>query len=387
MAMNFEWYLHFVDTVLFLSGSSIIGEFVTGVEKMNIDIKDDVWTFLKKTDKPLIIYGMGNGADKILNEFEKLNIKIYGVIASDDFVRGQSFRGFTVKKLSDTEKELDDFIVITAFGTSRPDVMNHIVEISKKHTVLSADVPVYGDNIFNMEFYSSHYNDIEKAYNLMADKQSQKVFRNEICFKLSGNLQYLFDSFSDKDEVFKDIIRLSCDESYLDLGAYRGDTIQEFLSYTGGHYGSIVALEPDKKTFQKLKDAVGNMKSIQLFNMGIWSDDCDMTFNASLGRGSSISSEGRQSLAVTKVDTLFRARRLSYLKMDVEGAEYMALKGAENTLRRDCPKLNIAAYHRSEDIFSLPLMIHDLNPEYRIYLRQHPYIPAWDMNIYAVGNG
>lgn len=353
---------------------------------MNINIKNDVWTVLQKSNIPLIIYGMGNGADKILNEFEKLNIKIYGIIASDDFVRGQSFRGFTVKKLSDIENELNDFIVITAFGTSRPDVINHIVEISKKHTVLSVDVPVYGDNIFNMEFYRSHYDEIEQAYNLMADKQSQKVFRNEICFKLSGDLKYLFDSFSDKDEVFRNILKLSYDESYLDLGAYRGDTIQEFLSYTDGHYSSIVALEPDRKTFQKLKTAVGNMKSVQLFNMGIWSDDCDMSFNASLGRGSSISSGGSQSLAVTKVDTLYRARSLTYLKMDVEGAEYMALKGAEHTLKRDCPKLNIAAYHRSEDIFTLPLMIHDLNPKYKIYIRQHPYIPAWDMNIYAVGN-
>lgn len=377
--MNFEWYPHFVGAIF------ILLKIFVGVENLNIDIKNDVWTLLQKTDTPLIIYGMGNGADKILNEFEKLNIKIYGVIASDDFVRGQSFRGFTVKKLSDIENELDDFIVITAFGTSRSDVINHIVEISKKHTVLSVDVPVYGDNIFNMEFYNSHYDEIEKAYNLMADEQSRKVFKNEICFKLSGNLKYLFDSFSDKDEVFKNIIKLSDNENYLDLGAYRGDTIQELLSYTDGHYNSIVALEPDKKTFQKLKTAVENMKSVQLFNMGIWSDDCDMMFNASLGRGSSISSGGNQSLAVTKVDTLYRVRRLTYMKMDVEGAEYMALKGSVNTLKRDCPKLNIAAYHRSEDIFGLPLMIHEINPQYNIYLRQHPYIPAWDMNIYAVG--
>ncbi|MGN0469428.1 MAG: FkbM family methyltransferase [Acutalibacteraceae bacterium] len=360
-------------------------EYLMGAENLNIDIKTDVWTILQKNDIPLIIYGMGNGADKVLNEFEKLNIKIYGVIASDDFVRGQSFRGFTVKKLSDIENELNDFIVITAFGTSRCDVINHIIEISKRHTVLSLDVPVYGDNIFNMEFYKSHYGEIERAYSLMADEQSQRVFRNEVCFKLSGNLKYLFDSFSDKDEVFKNIIKLSDEENYLDLGAYRGDTIQEFLSYSDGHYNSIVALEPDKKTFQKLKTAVGNMPSVQLFNMGIWSDDCNMTFNASLGRGSSICSVGTQDIAVTKVDTLYRVRRLTYMKMDVEGAEYMALKGAENTLKRDCPKLNIAVYHRSEDIFKLPLMIHDINPQYKIYLRQHPYIPAWDMNIYALG--
>lgn len=351
---------------------------------MNIDINTDVWSFLKNTKLPIIIYGMGNGADKIINELKKLNIKIYGIIASDDFVRGQSFHGFIVKKLSDIEKEIDNFIIITAFGTSRKDVIHNITEISKKHTLLSIDVPVYGNNIFNMSFYEANYNKIEEAYELMADEKSKKVFINEICFKLSGKINYLFDSFSDKDEAFKNIISLKKDESYLDLGAYRGDTIQEFLLYSGGKYNDIIALEPDKKTFMKLKNYAGSMPSVQLFQMGIWSDDRDITFNSSLGRGSSINNCGKQKLAVTKVDTLYRVRKLTYLKMDVEGAEYMAIKGAEHTLKRDCPKLNIAAYHRSEDIFDLPLLIKKINPNYKIYLRQHPHIPAWDMNIYAV---
>ena len=62
-----------------------------------------VWEVLKKSEKPVILYGMGNGADKVLDECQRLGINVSGVMASDDFVRGQSFRGFTVKKLSDFE--------------------------------------------------------------------------------------------------------------------------------------------------------------------------------------------------------------------------------------------------------------------------------------------
>lgn len=327
---------------------------------------------------------MGNGADKIMNEFAKLGISVYGITASDDFVRGQNFRGFTVKKLSDIEQEIENFIIIIAFGSPIKEVIRNIINISKKHTVLVADVPVYGENIFNLEFVNNNIEEIQNAYNLMADDMSKTVFENELKFKLSGRLEYLLGIFSEKSEVFENILTFEDNESYLDLGAYRGDTIQEFLDKTNGKYSSIIALEPDTKTFRKLKQYAGNMPNTRLFNMGIWNEDTDLFFNSSLGRGSSIKSNGTQKLAVTKVDTLYYTQKLTYLKMDVEGSEYEAVTGAEKTLKRDKPKLNIAAYHRSEDIFKLPVLIHSINPEYKIYLRQHPHIPAWDMNIYCI---
>ncbi len=197
-------------------------------------------------------------------------------------------------------------------------------------------------------------------------------------------MDYLIDSFSEKNEAFQNILRLSENESYLDLGAYRGDTIQEFIRSTNGKYSSIIALEPDVKTFKKLKLYAQGSENIRLFNMGIWDEDTSLSFNPSLGRGSSIKSNGTQSLLVTTVDTLYHSQRVSYIKADVEGAEYRAITGARHTLKRDKPKLNIAAYHRSEDIFELPILISSINSEYKIFLRQHPHIPAWDLNLYCI---
>lgn len=351
---------------------------------ISLDITNfDIWKFLRQTDRPVIIYGMGNGADKIMNELTSLGITPYGIMASDDFVRGQSFHGFTVKKLSDFGN-MDNIIILTSFGSQRPEVIQNIIDISSKYTLFSPDVPVYGDNIFNREFYEKHQKKIKSVFELLADEQSKQTFENVINFKLSGNIKYLISVFENKDNVFNNILRLHENESFLDLGAYRGDTIQEFLSYTNGRYSHITALEPDRKTFAKLKQYAGSMHNTQLFNMGIWDSDCDLAFSASLGRGSSITNGGSQTLAVTKIDTLYRRRTLTYLKADVEGAERRALSGGITTLRRDKPKINLAAYHRSEDIFELPLLLHKINPEYRIYLRQHPHIPAWDLNIYAI---
>ncbi len=354
-----------------------------GSDHLNI-VDVDLWTLLQNTDRPVIVYGMGNGADKIIDHLLAVGKKPYGVMASDEFVRGQSFREYPVKRLSDFEKETNHPIILTAFGSQRPDVIKHIRKIAAAHTLYAPDVPVYGDTLFDKRFYKEHRSELESAFDMMADDLSRQTLENVINFKLSGNIDFLTKIFSDKDEAFRHILCLEKSESFLDLGAYRGDTIQEFLTYTNGCYSHITALEPDAKTFRKLKIYAGKMPNVQLFNMGIWNDDTDLKFDASLGRGSSIRASGTQSLAVTKIDTLYRRHPLTILKMDVEGSEHQALLGGINTLQRDKPKINMALYHRSEDLFDLPLLLHQINPSYRFYLRQHPHIPAWDLNLYAI---
>lgn len=327
---------------------------------------------------------MGNGADKIFSQLEKQNVKPFGVMASDDFVRGQLFHGYKVQKLSDFAQQISDFIILTSFGTQRANVIDNIINISRQYTLLSPDVPVYGETLFDRHFFAAHQKELQTVEDLLADDLSRKTFDNVVNFKLSGNIHYLTDVFSEKEEVFDHILQLGNHETYLDLGAYRGDTIEEFLRHTNGNYNSITALEPDQKTFLKLKDYAKEMKNITLFQMGIWNEDTDLYFDASLGRGSSIKKDGCQPLAVTKIDTLFKRRTLTYLKLDVEGAEHMALLGGKNVIQRDKPKINIAAYHRSEDLFDLPLLIKSLHPDYQLYLRQHPHIPAWDLNFYCI---
>ena len=340
----------------------------------------DVWTEIAAAHMPVLIYGMGNGADKIMKELDRLGIPVHGVIASDDFVRGQFFHGFPVRKLSDFSNE--HCMILMAFGSQRPEVIAHILRLAQIHMVRCPDVPVYGETLFNATFVHAHQKELETVHDLLADDRSKKVLENIIHFKLTGKLPYLTDSFSEKGEAMR-LLELGQNESYLDLGAYRGDTIQEFLHCTKGHYRHITALEPDRKTYQKLKAYAATMHDTQLWNMGIWDRDDTLSFNASLGRGSSLQAGGSQLLAVTKIDTLYRIQHVSYIKMDVEGAEKQALLGGIHTIQRDKPKLNIALYHRSEDLFTLPLFIHEICPDYRLYLRQHPHIPAWDLNLYA----
>ena len=91
-------------------------------------------------------------------------------------------------------------------------------------------------------------------------------------------------------------------------------------------------------------------------------------------------------VGMDSLDHLLQQESLSptLLKLDVEGAEQEALQGSRETILRCRPKIILSAYHRSDDLFRLPLYLHSLNPDYRFYLRHHPYVPAWETNFYVV---
>ncbi len=338
------------------------------------------WEKIKESGKSVVVYGMGNGADKVIDEFIRLEIPVMGVTASDDFVRGQIFRAFKVRRLSEFE---GDFIVAIAFASCIPDVMNHIYSLCNNYCVIIPCVPVFGEEIFNREFIDKNKNEIEKAYSLFEDEESKRIYRGCVEFMFGGEPDVLKSITCGKDEVFENILNFNSEESFLDLGAYRGDTVEEFLRYTKGEYKSIIALEPDKRSFRKLLAYVENKENILPVQKAIYSCDSVALFNSAAGRQSSFSEKGDEIETVT-VDTLAENKKITYLKMDVEGAEFQALCGAIKLLKEQKPKLNIALYHRSEDIFLLPLKIASVNPEYRFFIRKHPYIPCWDMNLYCI---
>lgn len=342
-----------------------------------------VWQRLKDDGKPVVLYGMGDGADKVLNAFDKFGIKASAVMASDDFVRGQSFHGFEVKKLSQIEEEYGDFNIALCFASQLEDVMNHIKAVEKRHTVLVPSVPAFGSTLFDERFIAENINAIKSAYSLFEDELSKKVYKNVLAFYYTGELYLLDEITTDKDEAFKSLLQLGDSEVYVDLGAYNGDTIDEFLHYCKGSYRKIVAFEPNSKNFAKLQTHCGNMSNIDLWQLGSYSRNTVLTFNNKAGRNSAISDKGVET-RVAAVDSILCGLAASYIKADVEGADVETVLGMKKTLQNFKPKLNFAAYHRFEDIFRLPLLIKQINSEYKIYLRHHPYIPAWDTNLYCI---
>ena len=206
--------------------------------------------------------------------------------------------------------------------------------------------------VFDEAFVCAHSGEMERAYALLADERSRTVFLDTVRFKLSGRLCYLCASETDKDEVFRTVLRLGPEERFADLGAYNGDTIRELLHYTGGRFTSVTALEPDRRSFRKLSAYAEEQLTgdITLEQAGAWSEDTVLCFS---DRGATVAHLAcGQGTRMRALDSVLRGRPCTYLKMDVEGAERETC-GAAQTIRSWRPKLNLAAYHRSGDFFSL----------------------------------
>ncbi|RPF47550.1 FkbM family methyltransferase [Hydrogenoanaerobacterium saccharovorans] len=347
---------------------------------------ESVWDRMRTCGKPIVLYGMGDGAQKILDVCKQKHIKIADIFASDEFVRGHSFAGYKILKYSEVCAKYKDFMVAVSFATQLNDVLDRIYKIDSQYETVAPDVPVIVDGtLFDMDYLHQHWNEIEQVYSLLADDQSKKVYANILNYKISGKLCYLKECETSVFEAYQ-LLNLGLNEDYVDLGAYRGDTIEEFLTHTKRTYQSITAFEPDKKTYSKLVDKVKalNLVNVQCHNLGAWSCQTELRFAGKAGRNSALSQNGNRVVPVASVDHILSGNRASYIKMDVEGAECEALKGCENTIKRHQPKLCISVYHRNEDIFSLPLQVHKLNPLYQLYLRHFSYIPAWDTNLYCI---
>lgn len=338
-----------------------------------------VWDTLAHTDLPIVMYGTGDGADKIINVMETLDIPLTAIFVSDDFYRGQMFRGRQVTTLSALEEQYSDFIIVVAFGSHLPEILERVRQMDQRHPLYIPDVPVYGNQLFDLSFVRQHADELKKTYTLLADDTSRQVFRSVIEYKLTGKLGPLLQATSSKDEVFDRLIPMGSTERYLDLGAYRGDTVAEFLSASGGKYTSITALEPDPRTHKKLAEYMSSLENTTALPYGV-SDQNEIAY-MKIGRGRGTNRGGDTPIQMVAIDELHTP--FSYIKMDVEGSEAAALRGSVYTLQTYKPKLNIACYHRSEDLYQLPLLIHELQPDYKIYMRRHPCLPCWDLNLYC----
>jgi len=178
-------------------------------------------------------------------------------------------------------------------------------------------------------------------------------------------------------QYFPDVLPLlKSKETYIDVGAYDGDTLQDFLFETGGHFNKYIALEPDRVNFKKLVKAIPHKyeKKILPLYAAASSKNGYVSIWHGIDNGidSMISSEGHDKVRSVTIDSICKKERITSIKMDIEGHEPFALRGAGKILKRDKPKLAICVYHQPEHLWSLLLQIKEINPEYsKFYLRHH----------------
>ena len=349
----------------------------------------DVWLTLKSETRPILVYGMGNGADKLFTRFEKEGIRVAEVFASDGFVRGHSYRGYRVKSFSEVRTLYADFVIVLSFASTRPEVLSMLDGMDRKFDLYIPDMPVAGEEYFDRDFYNAHFEEIVAARDALADEHSRNLFGAVVSYKLTGKLSYLKAYTCEYGEILS-ALSVESIASYLDGGAYTGDTLKIALE----HFPRLTCahlIEPDAKTYRRLLrtlDTLDTSAELHPHNVALGREEQRLVFHSSGNRNSSLvgaSYEHRDSeIPVMAIDAILDGEGVDYIKLDVEGAEMDALLGADATIRRHRPRLLVSLYHRSEDIFSLILYLHKTYPFYRLTLHRLFCVPAWELDLIAV---
>ncbi len=339
----------------------------------------DFWKRIRETDLPVVMYGTGDAADRLIRLLGERGVRISGVFVSDDFVRNRTFHSFRVLSYSRAREIFGRMAVVMGFGTHDGKTIENIKAIAAENEFYCPCLLTDEDGRpFDSEYYLSHRRDFDYFRSQLTDTRSREVFDAIISFRLSGDISYILPVEEDPAESWRNL-SLTDDETFVDIGAYDGDTIERFITLTGGKYREIIGFEPDRRSFRKALRRLEGRERITLYNELLSDKEESVPFTEGEGRGNTRSLGGKERRTVT-LDSILEGRRPTLLKFDAEGDEEKILGGAGRIIGLSKPKLILSVYHRIDDFRVLPGKIRELNRGYSVFtLRTAISLPDWDI--------
>ena len=293
-----------------------------------------------------------------------------------------------------------DVFVAAAWSPSRPHVFPEINRLLASRGVcrivsFAALYWAYPD-IF-LPYYSidlphrlyEQGSDVLSAYECLSDDESRTEYRRQLTYLLS--LMDVVDIPRGGDPVPTysppDLVVLRPDEVFIDCGAYDGDTLRWLLDATGGVFHSVIAFEPDPQALSHLEQVLAGLEQgisdrVRVLQAAVSSESGSVRFEGGGTPGSRLSAAGDLVVPAVSLDDALADVTPSFIKMDIEGAELAALRGARATIRRARPILAICVYHEQDHLYRVPLLLRNLCPEYRLYLRRQG--PDGDLVCFAI---
>lgn len=364
----------------------------------NPELEDIV--LLKASNLPIFLYGNGSTAKRLLEEMDKFSISIKGIIVSDEYYNKENFEGYKVYSLSQIVDMGQKINIIIGYKWSKfSEITVRLSELTFVHNIFLWNG---NDYIFNggpkisklkcMDLYPYQFryrgityqfikNNIDKfmeTYEWLEDDLSKKTM---LCY-LKGHANQTALSMKDvclplQEQYFtKDIISFGKNEVFVDCGAYSGDNIVPFVKKVSGVYDKIYALEPDRRMVTQLSNNTKNYDCIEILKVGAYDKEGMLSFLEDNGCGEIVEDDSIElksvvSIETKKIDNIVGNDKVTYIKMDIEGAELKALWGARDTICNNRPKLAISVYHKGKDLIEIPQYLKSLVPEYKFYLRAY----------------
>lgn len=212
----------------------------------------------------------------------------------------------------------------------------------------------------------------EADWNGFDDDASRRCFLSVMLYRLTWDARWLEPVRLPYRDMyfFTDALAVGRDEVLVDGGAFDGDTVAAFTARTRGTHSRIHAFEADPANLGPLRGRVGTIPRVTIHPVGLWSHRDTLRFSSGQGPGGRLGEGGDVTVPVQALDEV-DIGPVTLIKLDIEGAEIPALRGAADTIQRYRPKLAVAVYHDVGDFAAIPDLIEILRPNSRYRLRHH----------------
>jgi len=372
-------------------------------EEMADALKRESSTFDRETKglEDLILFGVGVLGRKTLEGLRKLNIHPLAFCDNDPDRWSTSVDGVTVLSPTDAVRRFGQRAVFVL--TIWRDIGGHPLEqIIRQLSALGSATVVSVVSLYwkYPETFLPYFcidlphktlkqaDAIRECMGLWADDRSREEFIAQLRLRLKLDFNGLSGRALWKPYLPDELFHLASNEMFVDCGAFDGDTLRDFLAQEGTGFEHYFAIEPDPANFEKLLVLWNSLQSavqekITPLCLALSSEPGVLRFGNTGTAQSSVRETGEVAVQCARIDDLFERRVPTYIKMDIEGSERDAIRGATRIIRSFSPVLAICVYHRFDDLWKLPLLIHSLSKNYQFYLR--PQADAfWDLVCYAV---
>jgi len=340
-----------------------------------------------KSFNDVVLFGAQNLGLKFLDYFKKIGVEISFFSDNDQNKWGKKIHGIEV--IPPTKIKGNQIVIITSQYLK--EIYYQLEEQDLKQIIPYYVLSFIYPNIFPNSFYQykietfhKFKNQIEQVFGMMSDQLSKEVFLSFLRFRFSL-LPHDLPSFCENQYFPGDFWQLKDNEIFLDLGAFDGDTFKEFLMVTKGNFNSYVALEPDKVNFGKFLSNISSKykQKVFVFCKGAGAKNSKLGFSQLGQMDSYIDEASSEKVEIITVDELSKQYLFTTIKVDVEGYENQVLIGAKNAIQKLTPKIAISVYHKTSDLWEIPLKVLKINPDYKFYLRHHSH-DIYDTVLYAV---
>jgi FkbM family methyltransferase len=346
----------------------------------------------KKARRPLLIYGAGRLGREIARSLKSRGISIEAFIdasAGSDDVR----EGVSAYRLSDwtANRHPEDFAILVCIHNPFVNVARILNELRSAGFAEVLTLLDYVNAnpeerkdwfwIAPSDFFADNAVKVDAVSALLADDVSRNWFDANMRLRRTGEYAALPQPSPEDQYVPADIRRWRDPIRLIDCGAFDGDTIYTLMQ-NGYSIEETAAFEPDQQNYAKLAERFGELDAVFL-PCGVSSATEMMRFDSGQGTSSRIDRDGDVAIQCVTIDEALPAFGPTLIKMDIEGAEPDALRGAERTIRRYRPALAISLYHAPDHLWEIPLWIAGLGLDYRMYMRGHAH-NGFDLVMYCL---